>query len=205
MAAFRLNEGISIYGSASFIKKTDSLKLIAFKKVRYDLSTYILDEPFIATCSIVVETSIWKEIADIPVLGGRYFASDKRLKLISLTKGDMIVGSNPSVVYRKGVVGSWSNRAIDKRVVVRELLDNLAITREVGLLSDYSDNELIYRLIEDEVLRKGSQLAGLKGIFSWILFVVFHFRSLSPRNIRAVLSVNPLINHLKNFKNKHTH
>lgn len=200
---FNEKRNISIYGSAAFIKKENTLKIYPAKRTCYDLKTYIIESPFVATASLIVNKKIWNDILEVPILGGRYFSGDTRLKLISLTKGNMALGSKPAVVYRSGAINSWSNRAIDEQVVIREMLDNLAMIREVGYFSDYSDVESLFIRIEDEVFRRGSKLAGLKGFIPWLKFIVLHLGSLSPRNIRSVFAANSLIKSLKNkFKIK---
>lgn len=186
-------EGYSIYGASGIIKKGDSLKVCTLDKTRYDLKAYILDSPFVATASLVVRTAIWREIAELPVSGQRYFAGDTRLKLISLTKGDMFLSGVPEVVYRKGVSGSWSARKVDGKVILRELLDNLAITREVAFLVNYEECAALFSRIEDEVIRKGAKLAGLEGLASFLKFLFLNPKSFSLRNFRPVMSGAPFI------------
>ena len=202
VTVLRSDEDASIFGCACFIKKVTSIKLILCKKTSYDLNQYILEAPFVATCSLVAKTDILNKLIDIPVLGGRYFAGDTRLKLISLTEGNMIISNHASVVYRKGSEGSWSNRVIEKNLIVRELLDNLAITREIGYLSGYAESEALYHRAHSELLIKGSQLAGLKGFFPWVKFVFLNLNVLSFNNIRVVLAANQTISKIVDFKKK---
>lgn len=194
------NNNISIYGSACVMERNNLFIAHKAKRNRYDLKNYILEQPFIVTCSLIVKSSICKAIAEIPVMGGRYFAGDSRIKLISLTKGDMFVGNNMSVVYRKGTIGSWSNRVIDREVIMRELLDNISITREVALFNEFSSIDALYRRVEDELIGKGCQLAALKGIHYWLLFVLLQPKALSRRHIKLSLAVSPLGPFLKNIK-----
>lgn len=198
ISAFKHNKDISIYGSASYMLKLNINKYITYRpqKKIYDLSSYVIDSPFIPTCSLVVKTSIYKQIQNIPVSGGRYFAEDTRLKLLSLTDGKMFVGSTPSVVYRKGTIGSWSQREINKKVLLRELLDNLAITREVGYLSDYHEVEALLKRIETEYLNKALRIVSLKGNLSWLKYVLLHLQLLSKNSLKSTLASNPLIKHL---------
>lgn len=199
ISSFKHNKDISIYGSASYILKLNTNEYITYRpqKKIYDLSSYIIDSPFIPTCSLVVKTSLYKQIQTIPVSGGRYFAGDTRLKLISLTDGKMFVGSTPSVVYRKGTIGSWSNRKVNKEVLLRELLDNLAITREVAYLSNFQDVEALMLRIEREYLEKSLKIFALQGNLSWLKYIATHPRAISKSNFRTSVATSPLIHKLK--------
>lgn len=200
ISSFENNKNISIYGSASYIFKTNISKYIAYKPLKeiYELNSYIKDSPFIPTCSLVVKTSTYRQIQNIAVSGCNYFAGDTRLKLISLTHGRMFVGSTPSVVYRKGTTGSWTNRKISKEVLLRELLDNLAITREVAYLSDYQEVEALILRIEKEYLEKLLRLSALQGNLSWLKCIAAHPKTVSKQNFKSSAATNPLIYNLKN-------
>lgn len=187
------NKDVSIYGSACYIKKNNKISTYIPKSNRYNLKDYIFEAPFIPTCSLVVKTSIFKMIQNIKVLGGRYFAGDTRLKLISLTEGSFIVNSFPSVVYQKGTIGSWSNRVISQKIILLELLDNLAITREVGYLCDYNEVEALLKRVEREYLQKALRIEGLKGNVNWLKYILLHLQLLSIDNFRSSIATNPLI------------
>ncbi len=189
--ALSIDPDFSIYVSSCYIEKIDQRRTsaVCLQHNEYDLNDYIMKNPFVATCSIVVRRSLWIEISKMPVLGGRYFALDTRLKLIALTKGRMVCGSDPEVLYRKGAAGSWSTRAIDERLIVSELLDNLAILREVGYLNNYQACEALMLRVEDEVLKKRAAIQAEKGLVAWLIFVMGNLKVLSKRNIKSVLYV----------------
>ncbi|CAB0151213.1 Poly-beta-1,6-N-acetyl-D-glucosamine synthase [Pseudidiomarina piscicola] len=198
---FMAEKDISIYGGASYVLKGTKVKVYTPNPKRFSLSSYVKKTPFVTTCSLVTKTEIWKKILSIPVYGGRYFAGDTRLKLISLTFGDMYVSQNPGVVYRKNSgSSSWSSRNITEEVDVRELLDNLAITREVGILSNYIDSDTLFRRVQSESLLKGLNLAARKGNFAWLCFILLHLKLLSPRFSRPVIYCNPLVKRLRKYK-----
>lgn len=197
VSSFDRNEGINIYGSASYISKSNTNIVYKPLKKFYELNSYIIDSPFIPTCSLVVKTSIFRQIQNTPVSGSRYFAGDTRLKLISLTNGRMYVGSTPSVVYRKGSIGSWSNREINKKVLLRELLDNLAITREVAYLSNFQEVEALVLRIEKEYLEKSLRISALQGNLSWLKHIATHPKTISRNNFKASAATSPLVHKLK--------
>lgn len=200
--ALKSNNNISIYGAACYIARNGSRSLYIPEKDLYNLDSYIFEAPFVTTCSLIVRTSIYKEIIAISVFGGRYFAGDTRLKLISLTKGNMYINRKVSVNYNKGTVGSWTNRIITEKVIIRELLDNLSITREIGCFNNYSNDKALFQRIEDEFIRKGAALSAMNGAFSWLLFVFLNLKSLSPRNIKSTISVLPIGKRIINIKHK---
>lgn len=200
--ALKSNHSISIYGAACQINKNGSKTSCIPEKSQYNLDDYIFEAPFVTTCSLIVRASIFKEIIAIPVFGGRYFAGDTRLKLISLTKGDMYINRKVGVNYNKGTVGSWTNRSKSESVMIRELLDNLSITREVAFLDNYKNSKAFFQRIEDEFLRKGAYLSATRGYFSWVLFVFLNLKSLSMRHIRATIAVLPVVKKIIKIKSK---
>ena len=145
------------------------------------------------TCSLVVKTSNYRKIQDISVLGGRYFAGDTRLKLLSLTQGRMYVQNTPSVVYRNGVEGSWTNRVKNKEVIFQELLDNIAITREVALLSNYNYIDSLLSRVQKEYIIKNAEVAGLHSNYTWFKFIILNLGSLSYATRKRVIAANPFI------------
>lgn len=196
ISAFKKNPNISIYGSACYISMLNlNRTIVCDSSIKaYNLNSYIIESPFIATCSLVMKTSIYRDIQKIPVLGGRYFAEDTRLKLISLTKGTMLVDQNPSVVYRKGTIGSWSNRKITKEILLKELLDNLAITREVGYLCSFEEVEALMSRVESEYLDKSLRISALKGNKYWLRHLFRYPTLLSKNRIKSSIAISPVLN-----------
>ncbi|WP_201542667.1 glycosyltransferase family 2 protein [Psychrobacter faecalis] len=197
------DKNLSIYGSACYLQRPTETKVYKYSKNYYNLSSFIIEAPFVPTCSLVVKTSNYRKIQELFVLGGRYFAGDTRLKLLSLTQGCMYINNNPSVVYRNGVEGSWTNRAINKEVVFQELLDNIAITREVKHFSEYDDIDALLKRVQKEYIIKYASIAGLHGNYTWLKFVVLHLKSLSKDTRKSVISYNPIIKKLLRLKKKY--
>lgn len=102
---------------------------------RIELSWFLKNGIFITTGSLLFRTNILEKA---PYFANELFAGDTLLKYLMLSSGD--IGYIPEVmsVYRKGSIGSWSNRKITPKIVNKEFSDNLRTLYYIDEMTEYT-------------------------------------------------------------------
>lgn len=107
---------------------------------RIEFSWFLKSSIFITTGSLIFRTNV---IEKMPPFSNELFAGDTLLKYLMLSSGDIGYIPEDMSIYRKGSIGSWSNRKITPKIINKEFSDNLRTLYYIDEITEYAYHNVV--------------------------------------------------------------
>ena len=166
------NRGYSMVFTGCKINKINGgSKIIKYDNLsKVDINEYLNNSYFMTTASLVFKKSILRHYTEDWMF--KLFAGDFMLRSFALIDGNIGYVNSITCIYNKGGEGSWTNRKINNKVILKEFSDNLRVLYFLQNRLKLS-NTLIYNKIEYHkkgfYYKRSLSLGGIKGFFFLVL------------------------------------